>query len=152
MSYFPLFADMAGANVLVVGGGGVALRRIPRLLDSGACVTLVSPEAAPGLALLSREGRICWVRRRYVEGDEQAFGFVFALTDDPEVNDRIARRRGGAPTNVATATPYRSLAVPATRVTGGTTLAVACLPSDPRRSREIADLCLSTLSGRSFGA
>ena len=152
MSGYPLIADLAGDSVLVVGGGGVATRRIPRLLEAGARVALVSPEAAPELVRLAKEGRISWLRRRYVEGDEHGFGFVFALTDDPEVNDRIARRRGSAPTNVATRTSLRRLSVPAVRQAGGVTLAVACHPPDPRRSRMIADLCLSTLSERLTGA
>lgn len=152
MSAYPLVADLAGDSVLVVGGGAVAARRISRLLEAGARVVLVSPVAVSDLVRLAEEGRISWVRRRYVEGDEHGFGVVFALTDDPEVNDRIAGRRGSAPTNVATRTSRRRISVPAVRQMDGVTLAVACQPPDPRRSRMIADLCLSTLSGRLSGA
>ena len=145
MDYFPLFADLTGEPVLVVGGGSVALRRIPRLLEAGARVTLISPRALPELERLSEEGRILWIPRVYLEGDEASFRLAFALTDDPRVNDRIASRTGGPLTNVATRTTVRPLTVPATRKGGSVVLAVACRPPDPERSRRLADLCLSEI-------
>ena len=32
MAYFPLFVELAGRRVLVVGGGRVALRKVEKLL------------------------------------------------------------------------------------------------------------------------
>lgn len=148
MGFFPLFADLTGEPVLVVGGGSVALRRIPRLLEEGARITLISPVALPGLKTLAEQGRILWIRRGYLEGDEASFRLVFALTDDPEVNDRIASRTGGPLTNVATRTAVRPLTVPATRKGESVVLAVACRPPDPERSRKLADLCLSEIRRR----
>jgi len=68
MDYFPLFADLTNEPVLVVGGGSVALRRIPRLLEAGARITLISPVALPELESLAEEGRILWIPRGYLEG------------------------------------------------------------------------------------
>src|SRR5690606_32315123 len=39
MRLFPLFADLQGRAVLVVGGGDVAARKIKALLEAGAAVT-----------------------------------------------------------------------------------------------------------------
>jgi len=52
-----------GRRVLVVGGGAVATRRIPALLDAGADVELVSPEVTASLEDLAAAGRIRWSRR-----------------------------------------------------------------------------------------
>ena len=145
MDYFPLFADLTGEPVLVVGGGSVALRRIPRLLEAGARITLISPVALPELERLAEEGRILWIPRGYLEGDEASFRLVFALTDDAAVNDRIVSRTGGPLANVATRTTFRPLTVPAVREAESVMVAVACRPPDPGRSRKLADLCLSAI-------
>ena len=54
---------LRGRQVLVVGGGAVAARRVPRLLAAGADVLLVSPSATPALEELASHGRIEWRRR-----------------------------------------------------------------------------------------
>ena len=35
MAYFPMFVDLTGKNVLVIGGGAVALRKCEKLLPYG---------------------------------------------------------------------------------------------------------------------
>ncbi len=145
MGFFPLFADLSGEPVLVVGGGRVARRRIPRLLEAGARVTVVSPRALPEIEQLAQGGRLLWLKRAYPEGDEASFRLVFALTDDAAVNDRIVSRTGGPLANVATRTTFRPLTVPAVREAESVMVAVACRPPDPGRSRKLADLCLSAI-------
>lgn len=44
MAYFPLFVDLEGRQVLVVGGGKIAMRRVRTLLEFGCEITVVSPE------------------------------------------------------------------------------------------------------------
>ncbi len=53
----------ASGPILVVGGGPVGLRKIRTLLNGGAAVDLVSPEAVPELQSLAAEGTIRWERR-----------------------------------------------------------------------------------------
>ncbi len=50
MRYFPLFADLHGRRVLVVGGGEVAERKVRLLLEAGARIDLVARELTPWLA------------------------------------------------------------------------------------------------------
>ena len=147
MALFPLFADLSGEPVLVVGGGRVARRRIVRLLEANARVTLIAPAAHPDLEALSVSEQILWLKRPYLEGDEASFRLVFALTDDPALNDRIGSRKGAPLANVATRTTSRPLTVPATRGVDDVVLAIACRPPDPERSRHLADLCLSAIQG-----
>ncbi len=44
MAYFPMFVDLENQEVLVVGGGAVALRKVQKILPYGAKVTVVAPE------------------------------------------------------------------------------------------------------------
>ena len=43
MPHFPMFVDLNGKNVLVVGGGAVALRKIQKLRPFGASISVVAP-------------------------------------------------------------------------------------------------------------
>ena len=58
MPLFPLFADLHGREVLVVGGGEVATRKIQALLRAGAQVLVHARELAPGLQTLAAAGRL----------------------------------------------------------------------------------------------
>lgn len=76
--------------VLVVGGGTVAARRVPRLIDAGARVTLVAPEATTTLGDYAASGALRWERRPWASGDTAGAWFVLAATDDPAVNAAVA--------------------------------------------------------------
>ena len=92
MAYFPLFVDLEGRQVLVVGGGKIAMRRVRTLLEFGCEITVVSPEVCEEL----RE-KVLWKKKRYDETDLESLGnvgeasrFVFVLAAAaPEVNEKI---------------------------------------------------------------
>ncbi|WP_030456748.1 uroporphyrinogen-III C-methyltransferase [Herbidospora cretacea] len=90
MAPYLLGLRLDGRRVLVVGGGRVAQRRIPALLDAGAAVTLVSPSATPALDDLIADGRVTWERRRYQPGDVDDAWLVHACTSDRAANAAIA--------------------------------------------------------------
>lgn len=91
MSYF-LALELRGRLVVVVGGGSVANRRVPPLLDAGAQVTVISPEVTPALAALAEDGRITWRRSHYAAGTLAGLrpDLVFAATDSTTVNRQVA--------------------------------------------------------------
>ena len=77
-------------RVLVAGGGAVATRRIPALLDAGADIVLVSPSVTASLEDLAAAGRIRWAPRRYADGDCADAWLVCACTDDAAANAAVA--------------------------------------------------------------
>ena len=81
---------LSGRRVLVVGGGSVAARRIPALLDAGAQVHLVSPVVSSTLQGLIEAGRVGWQPRGYQPGDCAGAWLVCACTDDRAVNAAVA--------------------------------------------------------------
>jgi siroheme synthase-like protein len=90
MKYYPVYLDLKAKSVLVVGGGTVALQKIPALLEGEAQVHLVSPEALPEIEQLAVQGRITWSRRGYQREDLDGASLVIAATDDPELQKRVA--------------------------------------------------------------
>src|SRR5262247_3975233 len=64
MRYFPLFADLDRANVLVVGGGEVAAQKIRLLRKTKARITVIAPGLNAELEALKHEGALLHIRRR----------------------------------------------------------------------------------------
>jgi siroheme synthase-like protein len=90
-SLLPLFLKLAGRAVLVVGAGAVAERKIESLLEAGAEVRVVAPEAVEEVQRLAREGRVAWSARAFEDADADGAWLVFAATADGEVQRRVER-------------------------------------------------------------
>ncbi|MEH0842793.1 uroporphyrinogen-III C-methyltransferase [Micromonospora sp. CPCC 205711] len=94
---YPLGLRLAGRRVVVVGGGAVATRRVPALLDAGADVLLVAPELTPALHGHADAGRLHWLPRRFVPDDLAGAWLVQVAVDDPvaaaSVSAAAAERR-----------------------------------------------------------
>lgn len=88
--FYPVFLNLRGRRVLVVGGGPVAERKIEALLEAGALVTLVSPEATPHLDDLAARGAITVSRRVFSESDMDGAVLAISATNDPAVQKRVA--------------------------------------------------------------
>jgi len=82
---------LTGRRVVVVGGGRVAARRVPRLIEAGADVILVSPVVSPVLEGLASSGRITWRVGMFAETDLDGAWYVLAATDDRAVNAAVAQ-------------------------------------------------------------
>ena len=90
-SLYPLFHKLENRQVVVVGAGSVALRRIRRLIETGARITLISPETIDELAALADEGRLDWKRRPYRQGDIETADLVLTATGDHELAGKIRK-------------------------------------------------------------
>jgi len=82
----PLFVDLSGKPVLVVGGGSVAASKLPALLSAGAHVTLVAPAIVP--SALRKD--ITIHRREFRPSDLDGIWFVLTAATH-EVNTEVAR-------------------------------------------------------------
>jgi len=85
----PIFVKLEGRPCLVVGAGAVGLQKVRSLLDCGAKVTLVAPEACSEIRELAQDGKLKWRQRCYAAEDVQGQQLVIAATDNPEVNHAV---------------------------------------------------------------
>jgi siroheme synthase-like protein len=78
-----------GRRVVVVGGGRIAARKIAPLLDLGAQVTVIAPDAGDEVQAWAAAGRLDLVPRRFAAGDLAGAWLGFTATDDPDVNAAV---------------------------------------------------------------
>src|SRR4051812_34999370 len=91
--WYPLFLDIAGQRVVVVGGGKVGLRKARGLVDAGARVYVVSPQ----FNAVFEDLAVSRITREYSAGDLTGAQLAFAATDDRAVNRQVgedARKLG----------------------------------------------------------
>ncbi len=91
MAYYPIFLELKKRPCLVIGGGGVAYRKVVALLSCGACVKVVSPELVVGLRRLVQQGNVRWARHPFRTSDLNGVELVVAATDEPTVNSDAYR-------------------------------------------------------------
>ena len=90
---FSIEVNLEGKNVLVVGGGRIALRKVKTLLPTGARITVVAPQFDPEFdALKSGESAssITLKNRPYEPLDLRGIFMVFICTDQPAVNAQVS--------------------------------------------------------------
>ncbi|MGI9245245.1 MAG: siroheme synthase CysG [Steroidobacteraceae bacterium] len=164
MRYFPLFADLRGRRVLVVGGGAVAERKVRLLLEAGACVRLVAPSISSGLrqwALEYPAGTAdAGTTRASLELIEEAFEpvhfagalLVIAATDNANVNAAVAREgaQRDVLVNVVDVTELSSFIVPAIVDRSPLVIAISSGGVAPVLARLVRER-LETLIDGSFG-
>jgi len=84
--YLPVALDLSDQPVLLIGGGKVATERLPGLLDCGAVVTIISPEATEPIRAAAASEQIVLHARGFQSGDTDGYFLVLVATDDAETN------------------------------------------------------------------
>ncbi|WP_157049071.1 precorrin-2 dehydrogenase/sirohydrochlorin ferrochelatase family protein [Syntrophomonas palmitatica] len=85
---FPVFINLTDKPCLVLGGGQVAARKVQNLLDCGAVVIVISPEAVDDIKQYSEQGLVKWLPRELEVNDLQGIFMVFVATSSPEANQQ----------------------------------------------------------------
>ncbi len=89
MALFPAFLDLKGKEVLVVGGGKVATRKVEKLLPFDPSITVVAPKVSKELLKLKKKGKIKLRRRKFLTGDLRGKYAVVVAADDEKLQRRI---------------------------------------------------------------
>jgi uroporphyrin-III C-methyltransferase/precorrin-2 dehydrogenase/sirohydrochlorin ferrochelatase len=143
---------LRGRRVVVVGGGAVAARRVPRLLAVGADVLLVSPQVTVSLQDLASAGRISWLAREYQQGDCGQAWLVCACAGPAEVNAAVAAEAERQRTWCVRADDA-ALSSAWTPASGrAADVSVGVLSGDPRRSAAIRDAITAGIGSGTISA
>ena len=131
MSLFPLFVDLAGKRVVVVGGGKVGRRKAAAAVLAGGLVRVVDPALAPSAEVVSEP-----YSARHI-ADAQ---LVFACAT-PDVNARVVSDATlcGIWVNAASDPDAGDILLPAVVKRGDLTIAVSTGGASPALARRIRE-------------
>ncbi len=94
--WFPLFVNLENKKVLVIGGGKIAYKKITKILEYSANVTIVAEKIEEEKLLQLENVKI--VDNKRIENDKDIIGelvkdyfLVIAATNDEELNENIAK-------------------------------------------------------------
>ena len=90
MDYLPIFLNLSGRKVVVIGGGAVAARKVELLLKAHARVRVVAPRLHSELIVLRDAERIEHLAVAFEPLHLDGMALVIAATDRPEVNRAVA--------------------------------------------------------------
>ena len=101
--YFPLYVDLSDKNIVVVGGGTIATRRVKALLLFTRNITVIAPKMTADLWELGKLGKIQIQPRPVKKSDFSMAYMVLAVTNNSELNEEIYRicKEEGIYVNVA---------------------------------------------------
>ena len=139
--YFPLYVDLSSRDILFVGGGAIAARRIAVLQPFADYITVVAPEADGSILALTESGKVNWIMRAFEEGDLEGREIVFAATDDRELNAQIAAmcREKGITVNAASDKDLCDFYFPGIVRQGETVIGVNASGEDHRKARRVRE-------------
>lgn len=93
--WFPLFINLENKKILVIGGGKVAAKKIEKILEYGADITVVTENVVEEKLLKLENVKI--ENNQKIENDKdkieklvKGYFLVIAATDDEELNENIA--------------------------------------------------------------
>ena len=101
--FFPMFVDLSDKNVVVVGGGNIATRRVKTLLQFTRNVSAIAPKCTVELQELGKAGYVNLITRPVKRSDFDMAYMVIAATNDWKLNEEIYRvcKEEGIYVNVA---------------------------------------------------
>ncbi len=88
--YYPVNLVLENKICVVVGGGAVAQRKVQRLLECAALVSVISPAITPGLKRLAAKNKILFKNKEVELKDLNGAYLVIAATSDRKINSFVS--------------------------------------------------------------
>lgn len=138
MTLYPMFVNLKGKKVVIIGGGPVATRKLKGLMETEASLTVVSPTVTDDMREWFLKHPIQWLERDYREGDLGGAHLVVAATNDKRVNQQIlSEAKEWQWVNMADGADQGHFQIPAQVKRGRLTLAISTDGASPELSKKI---------------
>ncbi|WP_175638849.1 NAD(P)-dependent oxidoreductase [Metabacillus schmidteae] len=136
----PLHINVADRQVLIIGGGKIAYRRLLLFLEEGANISVISPEINKDIEDLYQKRQISWQQKKVELSDLQHAFIIVAATNDPAINEWVAANVNEFQlVNVASNMTKGNFIVPKSVKKGRLSISVSTNGASPRRAKEICE-------------
>ena len=139
--YYPVYLNLAGKRCVIIGGGTIAQGKIGGLLQAGCRITVISPDATPGIRQAAQRGDVQWLERPYQPGDLAGAFIGVAATNVWHVNQEIYQEaeRGGVLLNVVDDPDLCTFIAPSLVKREPVTLAISTGGASPALARKLRE-------------
>lgn len=140
-TFYPVFLNLTERRCVIIGGGQIAEGKISKLLDSGAKIIVISPDATQGIRGFAERGQIELDLRKYQDGDLQGAFLAIAATNDRMVNQEIFEEaeKQGILLNAVDDMPRCSFIAPSIVEKGPVTVAISTGGASPALARKLRE-------------
>jgi precorrin-2 dehydrogenase/sirohydrochlorin ferrochelatase len=134
-----MFLKLRSRRCLVVGAGSIAESKIASLLEAGAKVCVVAPEATPKVRSWAHARKIDWRRRTFRSKDMHGMFLVVAATPSRELHEQIFKqaRRLNVLCNVVDVPPLCDFYYPAVVRRGALQIAISTTGQSPALAQRL---------------
>ncbi|MCG6881294.1 MAG: bifunctional precorrin-2 dehydrogenase/sirohydrochlorin ferrochelatase [Deltaproteobacteria bacterium] len=139
MSFYPVFVELEGKSVVVVGGGNVAFRKVTALLECGAVIHLAGRVLTPELQEMVEQKEIYFLGNEFEDEFLNGAFMVIAATDDKDLNHHVSTRarEKGVLVNAVDQPPDCDFIVPSILRRGDLLIAISTSGKSPAMARKI---------------
>lgn len=137
MPYFPLFLNLDGKKILIVGGGKVACHKAQVMLPFSDSITLIAEKFLHRL----QDKKLTYIEKQFEYSDILGFDIVIGGTDSKEVNGEIfkACREKGILVNIVDDAEKSDFIFPAIHKCGDLTAAFSTSGKCPFFASKVRD-------------
>jgi len=139
MQYYPIYLNITGRKCIVVGGGNVAERKVKRLVECGACVTVIGRSLTDGLERMKKALDIEHIDDDYAASCLNDAFLVIGATDCDDVNAKISAdaKKMGIMVNMVDDPERCDFILPSTIERGELSIAISTGGKSPALAKKI---------------
>jgi precorrin-2 dehydrogenase/sirohydrochlorin ferrochelatase len=136
---FPMFLKLSARPCLVVGAGTIAESKIASLLEAGAKILVVAPEATPQVRSWAQSKTIEWQQRPFQPQDLVGMFLVIAATSSTDLHERIFEHatKLGVLCNIVDVSPLCDFYYPSVVQRGALQIAISTSGQSPALAQRL---------------
>jgi precorrin-2 dehydrogenase/sirohydrochlorin ferrochelatase len=95
MANCPMFLNLKGRKILILGGGEIATRKLKVLLDFTNDITVISRSFSDEMQKLTKDNGLKNFKKEYKQNDIEGFNILIVAFNDIELQKQIAKQVQG---------------------------------------------------------